>query len=304
MSNIVFMGTPQFAVPILKKINQKYKINCVFTQPPSKSNRGQKFTKSSIHICAEELNLEVKTPKKIDEEFEYLKELNLDLVVVVAYGQIISKKILDLSKKGFLNIHASLLPKWRGAAPIQRSILNNEKKTGISFMKIDEKLDSGPVCNKYSIDILDQDNAEILSEKLSYLSTEKILENVQKVLDGEAIFKEQDHAKATYAKKIQKIEGKIDWNNSARKIIAQINGLYPKPGAWFELNNKRHKILKAKINKQSAKIGEVIDEQMTIACGENSINIIEIQKEGKNPQLINEFLLGNKVRKGTIITSE
>ena len=204
MSNIVFMGTPQFAVPILKKINQKYKINCVFTQPPSKSNRGQKFTKSPIHICAEGLDLEIKTPKKIDEEFEYLKELNLDLVVVVAYGQIISKKILDLSKKGFLNIHASLLPKWRGAAPIQRSILNNEKKTGISFMKIDEKLDSGPVCNTYSIDILDQDNAENLSEKLSYLSTEKILENMQKVLEGEAIFKEQDHAKATYAKKIQK----------------------------------------------------------------------------------------------------
>ena len=120
MSNIVFMGTPQFAVPILKKINQKYKINCVFTQPPSKSNRGQKFTKSPIHTCAEELKLEIKTPKKIDEEFEYLKELNLDLVIVVAYGQLISKKILDLSKKGFLNIHASLLPKWRGAAPIQR----------------------------------------------------------------------------------------------------------------------------------------------------------------------------------------
>ena len=304
MSNIVFMGTPQFAVPILKKINQKYKINCVFTQPPSKSNRGQKFTKSPIHTCAEELSLVIKTPKKIDQEFEYIKDLNLDLVIVVAYGQLISKKILDLSKKGFLNIHASLLPKWRGAAPIQRSILNNEKKTGISFMKIDEKLDSGPVCNKYSIDILDQDNAETLSKKLSYLSTEKILENMQKILEGEALFKEQDHAKATYANKIQKVEGRIDWNNSARKIIAQVNGLYPKPGAWFELNNKRYKILKAKINKQSATIGEVIDEHMTIACGENSISIIEIQKEGKNPQLINDFLLGNKVRKGTIITSE
>ncbi len=304
MPNIVFMGTPLFAVPILKKINQKYKINCVFSQPPSKSNRGQKFTKSPIHICAEELNLEIKTPKKIDEEFEYLKELNLDLVIVVAYGQLISKKILELSKKGFLNIHASLLPKWRGAAPIQRSILKNEKTTGISFMKINEKLDSGPVCNKYSIDILEQDNAETLSEKLSYLSTEKILENVHKVLEGEAIFIEQDHAKATYAGKIQKKEGKIDWHNSARSIIAQINGLYPKPGAWFELNNKRYKILKAKINKQSATIGEVIDEQMTIACGQNSINIIEIQKEGKNPQLINEFLLGNKVKRGTIISSD
>jgi len=304
MSNIIFMGTPQFAVPILKKINQNYKINCVFTQPPSKSNRGQRFTKSPIHACAEKLKLEIKTPKKIDEEFEYLKELNLDVVIVVAYGQLISKKILDLSKKGFLNIHASLLPKLRGAAPIQRSILNNEKKTGISFMKINEKLDSGPVCNKYAIDILEQDNAVTLSEKLSYLSTEKILENVEKVLEGKAIFKEQDHTKATYAKKIEKIEGKIDWNNSASKIITQINGLYPKPGAWFELSNKRYKILKAKINMQSGTIGEVINEQMTIACGEHSINIIEIQKEGKKPQLINEFLLGNKVLKGTIIKSE
>ena len=304
MSNIVFMGTPQFAVPILKKIVQKYKIHCVFTQPPSKSNRGQKYIKSSIHKCAEELNLEIKTPKKIDEEFEYLKKLDLDLVIVVAYGQLIPEKILNLSKKGFLNIHASLLPKLRGAAPIQRSILNNEKLTGISFMKINEKLDSGPVCNKYSIDILNQDNAETLSQKLSYLSTEKILENVEKVLEGEAIFKDQDHSKATYAMKIQKKEGKIDWHKSASKIISQINGLYPKPGAWFKFKNKRYKILKAKINSQSAMIGEVIDEQMTIGCGENSINVVEIQKEGKNPQLIHEFLLGNKVRKGTIISSE
>ena len=304
MSNIVFMGTPQFAVPILKKIVEKYKISCVFTQPPSKSNRGQKYTKSPIHKCAEELNLEIKTPKKINEEFEYLKELKLDLAIVVAYGQLIPKKILDLSKKGFLNIHASLLPKWRGAAPIQRSILNNEKLTGISFMKINEKLDSGPVCNKYLIDILSQDNAETLSEKLSYLGSEKILENMQKVLEEEAIFKEQDQSKVTYAIKIQKKEGKINWHNSANKIIAQINGLYPRPGAWFELNNKRYKILKAKINKRSAMIGEVIDEQLTIGCGENSISVNEIQKEGKKPQLIREFLLGNKVRKGTIISSE
>ena len=304
MSNIVFMGTPQFSVPILKKIVEKYKIRCVFTQPPSKSNRGQKYTKSPIHKCAEELNLEIKTPKKINEEFEYLKGLKLDLAIVVAYGQLIPKKILDLSKRGFLNIHASLLPKWRGAAPIQRSILNNEKLTGISFMKINEKLDSGPVCNKYLIDILSQDNAETLSEKLSYLGSEKILENMQKVLEEEAIFKEQDHSKVTYAIKIQKKEGKINWHNSANKIIAQINGLYPRPGAWFELNNKRYKILKAKINKRSAMIGEVIDEQLTIGCGENSISVNEIQKEGKKPQLIREFLLGNKVKKGTIISSE
>ena len=304
MSNIVFMGTPQFAVPILKKINQKYKINCVFTQPPSKSNRGQKFTKSSIHICAEELNLEVKTPKKIDEEFEYLKELNLDLVIVVAYGQLISKKILDLSKKGFLNIHASLLPKWRGAAPIQRSILNNEKITGISFMKINEKLDSGPVCNKYSLHILDQDNAETLSEKLSNLSANKISENIKKILNDQATFENQNDKLATYAKKINKDEGRINWKEDANLILAKINGLYPQPGGWFKYKNNRYKILKATLSDENKEPGEIIGNDLTISCGKNSIKVIKIQREGKKPQFTEDFVLGSSLKKGVIINND
>mgnify|MGYP001302343395 CR=1 FL=1 len=304
MSNIVFMGTPQFAVPILKKINQKYKINCVFTQPPSKSNRGQKFTKSSIHICAEELNLEVKTPKKIDEEYEYLKELNLDLVIVVAYGQLISKKILDLSKKGFLNIHASLLPKWRGAAPIQRSILNNEKITGISFMKINEKLDSGPVCNKYSLHILDRDNAETLSEKLSNLSANKISENIKKILSDQATFEDQDDKLATYAKKINKDEGQINWKEDANLILAKINGLYPQPGGWFKYKNNRYKILKAKLSEDTKEPGEIIGNDLTISCGNNSIKVIKIQREGKKPQFTEDFVLGSSLKKGVIVNND
>ena len=304
MSNIVFLGTPQFAEPILKKINQKYKINCVFTQPPSKSNRGQKFTKSPIHTCAEELNLEIKTPKKIDEEFEYLKELNLDLVIVVAYGQLISKKILDLSKKGFLNIHASLLPKWRGAAPIQRSILNNEKITCISFMKINEKLDSGPICSKYKLEISDQDNTEILSEKLSNLSAKKIFENVQKILKDEAIFEDQNEAQATYAKKIKKNEGKINWKEDAYIILAKVNGLYPKPGCWFNFENNRYKILKAVLSGQNKKPGEILDEKLTISCGSKSIKVIKIQREGKKPQSVEDFLLGSKLKKGVILSND
>ena len=304
MSNIVFMGTPQFAVPILKKINQKYKINCVFTQPPSKSNRGQKFTKSPIHTCAEELNLEIKTPKKIDEEFEYLKELNLDLVIVVAYGQLISKKILDLSKKGFLNIHASLLPKWRGAAPIQRSILNNEKITGISFMKINEKLDSGPVCNKYSLHILDQDNAETLSEKLSNLSANKISENIKKILNDQATFEDQDDKLATYAKKINKDEGQINWKEDANLILAKINGLYPQPGGWFKYKNNRYKILKAALSEDTKEPGEIIGNDLTISCGNNSIKVIKIQREGKKPQFTEDFVLGSSLKKGVIINND
>jgi len=304
MSNIVFMGTPWFAVPILKKIVQEYRINCVFTQPPSKSNRGQKFTKSPIHTCAEELNLEIKTPIKIDEEFKYLKELNLDLVIVVAYGQLIPKKILDLSKKGFLNIHASLLPKWRGAAPIQRSILNNEKITGISFMKINEKLDSGPVCNKYSLHILDQDNAETLSEKLSNLSANKISENIKKILNDQATFENQDDKLATYAKKINKDEGQINWKEDANLILAKINGLYPQPGGWFKYKNNRYKILKATLSEDSKEPGEIIGNDLTISCGNNSIKVIKIQREGKKPQFTEDFVLGSSLKKGVIINND
>jgi len=304
MSNIVFMGTPQFAVPTLKKIVQEYKINCVFTQPPSKSNRGQKFTKSPIHTCSEELNLEIKTPKKIDEEFEYLKKLNLDLVIVVAYGQLIPKKILDLSKKGFLNIHASLLPKWRGAAPIQRSILNNEKMTGISFMKINEKLDSGPVCNKYSVDILDHDNAVTLSEKLSNLSANKISENVKKILNDQAFFEDQDDNLATYAKKINKDEGQINWKEDANLILAKINGLYPQPGGWFKYENNRYKILKATFCEDNKEPGEIIEKDLTISCGNNSIKVIKIQREGKKPQFTEDFLLGSRLKKGLILNND
>ena len=304
MTNIVFMGTPKFAVPILIHLSNKFNIKCVFTQPPSKSNRGQKFTKSPIHISAEELNLKIKTPKNIDEEFEYLKELNLDLGIVVAYGQILPKKVLNLSKKGFLNIHASLLPKWRGAAPIQRSILSNEKETGVSFMKINEKLDSGPICSKYKIEISDQDNTEILSEKLSNLSAEKIFENVQKILKDEAIFEDQNEAQATYAKKIKKNEGKINWKEDAYIILAKVNGLYPKPGCWFNFENNRYKILKAVLSGQNKKPGEILDEKLTISCGSKSIKVIKIQREGKKPQSVEDFLLGSKLKKGVILSND
>ena len=304
MTNIVFMGTPKFAVPILRHLYYKFNIKCVFTQPPSKSNRGQKFTKSPIHISAEELNLKIKTPKNIDEEFEYLKELNLDLGIVVAYGQILPKKVLNLSKKGFLNIHASLLPKWRGAAPIQRSILSNQKETGVSFMRINEKLDSGPICSKYKIEISDQDNTEILSEKLSNLSAERIFENVQKILKDEAIFEDQNEAQATYAKKIKKNEGKINWKEDAYIILAKVNGLYPKPGCWFNFENNRYKILKAVLSGQNKKPGEILDEKLTISCGSKSIKVIKIQREGKKPQSVEDFLLGSKLKKGVILSND
>ena len=303
LKKIIFMGTPYFAVPILKSLYQNgYPISVVYTQPPKKSQRGQRVNKSPIQGISETFNLEFRRPvslKNNKEEYEYLKELNADIAIVVAYGQIIPKEILTLTKKGFINIHASLLPKWRGPAPIQRSIMNLDKQTGISIMKINEKLDTGPVCNSYKLDITDNDNAEILSDKLSALAAEKIIDNIDDILEDNLEFKGQLHEDATYANKIEKFEGKIDWNNSAESIVGKINGLYPSPGAWFIYNGERYKVLKAKISNGAGNVGAVLDDYLEISCKYKSIKILEIQRQGRRPQNINEFMLGSQIKKGS-----
>tara|TARA_A100001035_G_scaffold278485_1_gene277472 strand:+ start:397 stop:1326 length:930 start_codon:yes stop_codon:yes gene_type:complete len=300
---IAFMGTPIFAVPILKNIYQNgYEVSVVYTQPPRKSNRGQKFEKSPIHSFAETISFDVRTPDKLNDnnsEYEYFKSLNLDLVIVVAYGIIIPKNFLSLSKQGFINLHASLLPKWRGAAPIQRSIMSQDKETGISVMKINEKLDEGDISHIFKINIEENENAQTLSDRLSTLASDKISEVIDSIIDKEVNFKQQDHSQATYAKKIKKIEGLIDWNDRAENIIGKINGLYPFPGGYFIFKGERYKILKAQLSFNKDKAGKVISNDLEISCGENSIKILEIQREGKKPQKINEFLLGSQIQKGT-----
>ena len=301
---IIFMGTPMFAVPILKSLYQNgFPINLVYTQPPQKSHRGQKINKSPVQGISETLNIDFRTPQSLKdnhEEYEFIKGVNADLAIVVAYGQIIPKEFLTLTKKGFINIHASLLPKWRGAAPIQRSIMSLDKETGITIMKINEKLDSGPISNKYKINLDQNLNAYEVSEILSLLAAEKILDNVDDILDGKSSFINQDHSKATYAKKIMKNEGLIDWNEDALKIIGKINGLYPSPGAFFNFNGQRYKILKAEIGKGIGMNGEVVSNDLEVACANNkSIKILEIQREGKRVQKIGEFMLGSQIKKGS-----
>tara|TARA_B110001450_G_scaffold252331_1_gene273940 strand:- start:267 stop:1190 length:924 start_codon:yes stop_codon:yes gene_type:complete len=303
---IVFMGTPIFAVPILKSLYQNgYPISNVYTQPPQKSQRGQRINKSPIQGIAETLNLKLRTPKNLkndNEEFEYFKSINADLAIVVAYGQIIPKEFLSLTKKGFINIHASLLPKWRGAAPIQRSIMNLDEEVGISIMKIAEQLDTGPVCNSYKINLENNLNASEVSEKLSSIAAEKILNNIDDILEDKVNFIEQDHINATYASKIQKAEGEINWNENAKKINGKINGLYPVPGAFFIFKGERYKILKAEIGNGIGHPGEVVTDYLEICCGDKqSIKIKEIQRQGKNPQNIEEFVLGAQIKKGIII---
>ena len=305
---IIFMGTPMFSVPILKSLYQNgYPVTCVYTQPPQRSKRGQKVNKSPVQGISETLNIEFRAPETLkdnQEEYEFIKNHEADLAVVVAYGQIIPKNILSLTKKGFINIHASLLPKWRGAAPIQRSIMNLDKETGISMMRINEELDSGAVSNQYKLEIGDE-NAEEISEKLSLLAAEKILDEIDNVLDDKANFIEQDHSKATYAPKIDKSEGRINWNEKAEQILGKVNGLYPVPGAWFNFAGERYKILKSKIGNAIGKVGEVTSDELEIICGDNkSLKILEIQRQGKRVQSINEFMLGSRIKKGMILPND
>ena len=304
---IIFMGTPMFAVPILKSLYQNgFPISTVYTQPPQRSHRGQKMNKSPIQNMSEILNLNYRTPKilNVKNEYDFLKKLEADLAIVVAYGQIIPKEFLKLTKKGFINIHASILPKYRGAAPIQRAIMNLDEEVGISIMKIVEELDSGPVSNKYKFKLDKNSNSQEISEKLSLLAAEKILVNIDDILEDRARFNEQDHSKATYAKKINKNEGQIDWRIGALKIIGKINGLFPSPGAFFSFKGERYKILKAEIGNGVGEFGEVVSDNLEVACGNNqTVKILEIQRQGKNPQKISEFMLGSKIKKGSMISN-
>tara|TARA_Y100000590_G_scaffold367903_1_gene428231 strand:+ start:526 stop:1455 length:930 start_codon:yes stop_codon:yes gene_type:complete len=300
---IVFMGTSNFAVPILKSLYQNgFPVSAVYTQPPKKSNRGQKINKSPIHVFSETLSYEVRTPVSLKnnfEEKEFFKKLNPDLVIVVAYGLIIPKDILNLSKKGFINVHASQLPKLRGAAPIQRSIMNQDKETGISIMKINENLDEGPLYDIFSTNIKDNENAMDLSIRLANIASEKILNCLEDIFSNKAIFYEQDHNKATYANKINKSEGKILWEQSSKEILGKINGLYPFPGAWFIFKNERYKILKAELSNSKGQPGLILSENFDVGCKDFSIKILEIQREGRKIQNINHFILGSEIKKGT-----
>ena len=298
---IVFMGTPSIAGKILKCLYQNgCQIETVYTQPPIASHRGQKINKSAVHLISETLSLPVRSPILLDDkEKNFLKNLNICLGIVVSYGKILKKDFLDIPKYGWINIHYSLLPKLRGAAPIQRAIMEREASTGISIMKMNEKLDAGPICNQYSLKISDNENSEELENRLSNLASEKILENIYDIFEDKAIFREQDHSNSTYAKKIEKKEGKINWNDKAEIIIAKINALYPNPGAWFIFNGERYKVLKAEFSISNGQPGKVINQNFEVACGKNSIKILEIQRQGKKVQKSKEFLMGSSINIGS-----
>ena len=302
---IIFMGTPDFSVPILEALHKsEHKILQVYTQPPKKKNRGQKISVTPIHNFSNKNKLMVRSPEKLDTEHElkFLRDSKPDVIIVVAYGKILPVKLLNLANIKFINVHASLLPKWRGAAPIQRSIMNLDQETGISIMKIVPKLDAGPVMLKSKISISKNINFEKLSNKLSKLGAKLTLEAlnlIEKKIDN---FIDQDEAEVSYAKKISKKESKIDWNVKAEKVIAKINALHPSPGSWFYYNGVRHKVIRAIEVEEKGNPGEIINLNFTIACLHNSIQILELQKEGKLKMKVDEYLKGNKLIKGSYVS--
>ena len=301
---IVFMGTPEFSLPTLEAlIENKFNVVSVYTQPPTKSKRGQKINVSPIEEFSKKNKINFKNPINLnsDEELKIFKELSPDIVVVVAYGQIISKNFLNIAKFGFINIHASLLPKWRGAAPIQRAIMNGDKKIGVSIMKIEEKLDSGPVLASKEIELGQNAIHGEIEKTLSVMGANLLVENLKRLERGNSKFIGQVHSEATYAKKIDKGETKINWSLDATKVLAHIHGLSPSPGAWFEYENERFKVLRAKISTANGKSSYVLDENLTVACKSNSIQILELQRQGKNKQTAKEFLLGKKINSGSIL---
>ena len=299
---VVFMGTPQFAVPALKKIcESEMNIVTVYSQPPRKSNRGMNIEKSPVHKFVDDNNLNIRTPSKLDDDWEYFKSLKFDLAIVVAYGQIISKNFLELPEHGFLNIHASILPKWRGAAPIQRSIMEQDTFTGISIMQIEEQLDAGPVLIRQEIELNENSTAGQVEQRLSEIGADKILEAIHLIEKKEAVYIPQDHNAATYAKKIKKEDEVIDWTRDAKAIVAQINALNPRPGACFEHKGEKIKIWKASHGSGDGEPGLVMNDQLQVACGKGSIFVEEIQRPGKKIQPIKIFLLGFAIPESTLL---
>ena len=303
---IIFMGTPEFAVPILKTIHDsKHRILTVYTQSPKKKNRGLKKIFSPVQIFSEKNSLNIRSPEKInsEEELDYLKKSNPDVIVVVAYGKILPKKILSIQNIHFINIHASLLPKWRGAAPIQRCLEAGEKETGTTAMLMEPGLDSGPILLQKKLKILKEDDASSIHKKLSNLTAKCLLSATKKYCLGEIKPIKQNISKATYAKKLEKKEGLIDWKLSSSQIYNKLKGFSPFPGLFTILNDEKLKIINGNpLNlEHSQKPGTIIETEskLIVACGQNTSFFIKtLQRPGKNILYFDEFLRGSKIEKG------
>lgn len=299
---IIFLGTPEFAVPSLQKLhaNPDFEIAGVFCEPDRPQGRKQILTAPPVKMLAKKLKLPVFQPEKIREEkwVQKVREINPDLAAVVAFGQIIPKSILDIPKFGFLNLHPSLLPKYRGASPIQAAILNGDKKTGISIMLLDEEMDHGPVLKQKKIKLQGNETAEILHDKLAKTGAELLMRTAEDWKNKEIKARPQNHKKATFTKILKREDGLIDFNKSAKEIEQKIRAYFPWPGTFMMWQGKRLKILPAKLCGHlvatSKKTGELFetDKKLAVRCKKNALILKRVQLEGKNEMSGEEFLRG------------
>lgn len=296
---IAFMGTPDFSVNALKAIIEAgHDIAAVYSQPPRKAGRGKKEHPTAVHQFALTHGLEARHPLNFKEQknIEDFRALNLDVAVVVAYGLILPQELLDAPKYGCLNIHASLLPRWRGAAPIHRAIMAGDKETGIGIMQMEAGLDTGPVLLEKRINIENGDTTGSLHDKLSTLGASAILEVLDELPRSTPV--SQSEEGVTYAKKINKSEAHINWQHSANDIKNHIHGLSPFPGAWTEVGDERLKIHNVEISNKTGDAGNVIGQPLIVACGEGSLSIKKAQRAGKGPMDIDALMNGFDISTG------
>ena len=295
------MGTPDFAVPSLAEIIASgHNVIRVYTQPPRRSGRGKKLTKSPVHQFADLMGLPVETPESFRKSkvIDGLEDLNADVACVVAYGQILPQRALDAPTYGCLNLHGSLLPRWRGAAPVQRAIMARDAQSGVQIMQMAKGLDTGDILLSEATDIRPTDTAETLSQRLSQLGAQmwpRVLGGVER----EALTPTPQSGEPTYAHKIDKSEARLDWSLSARNLEAHIRGLSPFPGAWCEIDDRRVKVHLARVVERQGQPGEIIDDQLTIACGEDALQLLSVQPAGKSRMSVDDFLRGTDVPVGS-----
>ena len=295
------MGSPDFAVPTLDALVEAgHEVVAVYTQPPRPAGRGKGERPTPVEIRARELGIEVRSPKSLRGEAEQREfaELDADVAVVAAYGLILPQAILDAPLLGCLNVHGSLLPRWRGAAPVQRAIMAGDEATGITIMQMEAGLDTGPMLLKRALEIEDS-NAAQLTDKLAKLGAAMMVEVLGDLPRYEPI--PQPEEGITYAAKISKDETRIDWSRPAAELVRHVQGLAPFPGAWFEVGGERIKLLAAVEASGSCRPGEVLDEQLTVGCGQGSIRPTLVQRAGKAPMSADELLRGFAIPKGTVL---
>jgi len=296
---VVFMGTPEFSVPVLDAlVDAGHEIAAVYCQPPRPAGRGKKERPTPVHARAEELELEVRHPVSLKgaEEQEAFAALGAEVAVVVAYGLILPQAILDAPEHGCLNIHASLLPRWRGAAPIHRAIMAGDAETGVCIMQMEAGLDTGPVLLRDATAITAADTTAVLHDRLSEMGARLIVEALGRL--SELTPEVQPEEGVTYAAKIDKAEARVDWNANAVEIDRQIRGLSPFPGAWCEIEGQRVKLLMSELADGSGAPGEVLDDALRVACGSGAVRLTRLQRAGKGAQDMGEFLRGFPVSKG------